>query len=247
MTPSVTQSNILAAVRLFLLDILPDGWKVVPGQRNRVAEPKETNFVVMTPIRQERLSTNVDTYQDAVFTGSIAGNAMSITAVNPAFTGQLEVGKTIFGVGVTAGTKITALGSGSGGIGTYTVNNAQTITNRTLAAGEERITQPTRINVQLDFHSADLNDAGDAAQTFATLFRDAYAVQQFAAQSPASGVVPLYSVDPRQMPFLNDQNAFEWRWVVEALLQANVVVSVPMQFADSVDVDLISVDAEYGP
>lgn len=245
MTPSVTQSGLLAAVRLFLLDVLPDGWKVVPAQRNRVAEPKETNFVVMTPIRQERISTNVDTYQDAVFTGSIAGNTMDITAVDPKFTGQIGLDSRIFGVGVADGTKVTALGTGAGGIGTYTVNNAQTVASETLAAGVERITQPTKVTIQLDFHSADLNAAGDAAQVFATLFRDPYGVQQFANQQPASGVVPLYPSDPRQMPFLNDQNAYEWRWVVEALLQANIVVSVPMQFADTVTVEVISVDAEY--
>ena len=46
---------------------------------------------------------------------------------------------------------------------------------------------------------------------------------------------------------INDQQQYEWRWVVEAMLQANQVVSVPQQFADQVTVEIISVDASYPP
>ncbi len=65
----------------------------------------------------------------AVVTGSIAGTTLTVTAVT---SGTLYVGQTIQGSTVTAQTIITALGTGTGGAGTYTVNNSQTVTSRTL-------------------------------------------------------------------------------------------------------------------
>jgi len=65
----------------------------------------------------------------AVVTGSIAGTTLTVTAVT---SGTLYVGQTIQGSTVTAETIITALGTGTGGAGTYTVNNSQTVTSRTL-------------------------------------------------------------------------------------------------------------------
>jgi len=60
----------------------------------------------------------------ATFTASIAGTTMTVTG-SP--TGTIAVGQTVIGTGVTAGTVITALGSGSGGAGTYTVGISQTL------------------------------------------------------------------------------------------------------------------------
>jgi len=65
----------------------------------------------------------------AVVTGSIAGTTLTVTAVT---SGTLAAGMTIQGAGVTANTIITALGTGTGGAGTYTVNFSQTIASRTL-------------------------------------------------------------------------------------------------------------------
>ena len=56
--------------------------------------------------------------------GSVAGNVLNVTAVA---NGQLGIGSTVTGAGIAAGTKITAFGTGTGGIGTYTVNIAQLV------------------------------------------------------------------------------------------------------------------------
>lgn len=56
--------------------------------------------------------------------GSISGTTLSIASVS---TGSLYVGATITGTGVTAGTRITAFGTGTGGAGTYTVTPSQTV------------------------------------------------------------------------------------------------------------------------
>jgi len=60
----------------------------------------------------------------AVVTATIAGTTMTVSAVT---SGVLHVGQTIQGAGVTLGTIITALGTGTGGVGTYTLSVASTV------------------------------------------------------------------------------------------------------------------------
>lgn len=62
-------------------------------------------------------------------TGSIAGTVLTVTAIT---AGKIQVGQTIAGTGITAGTKITALSTGSGGVGTYIVSPAQTAASTTI-------------------------------------------------------------------------------------------------------------------
>ncbi len=59
----------------------------------------------------------------AIFTASISGTTMTVTEL---FSGTIAVGQQVFGVGVEQETVITALGTGTGGAGTYTVSNSQT-------------------------------------------------------------------------------------------------------------------------
>lgn len=66
----------------------------------------------------------------AVFTGTIATTILTVTAVT---SGTIQVGQVISGTGVTAGTTITALGTGTGGIGTYTVSVSQTVASTTIS------------------------------------------------------------------------------------------------------------------
>ena len=67
----------------------------------------------------------------ATVTGSIAGTTLTVTT---AANGKLAVGMTISGTGITVGTKITALGTGTGGTGTYTVDTSQTASSTTITA-----------------------------------------------------------------------------------------------------------------
>ena len=69
----------------------------------------------------------------AVVTGSISGTTLTVTAVT---NGVLAAGSFISGTGVTAGTYITALGTGTGGAGTYTVSAAQTVSSTTITSGD---------------------------------------------------------------------------------------------------------------
>lgn len=63
--------------------------------------------------------------------GGLAGTTLTVTAVT---NGVLAVGQTISGTGITAGTTITALGTGTGGTGTYTVSASQLVASTTITA-----------------------------------------------------------------------------------------------------------------
>lgn len=66
----------------------------------------------------------------AVFTGSISGTTLTVSAIS---FGVIQVGQTISGTGVTTGTTITAA-SGTGGTGTYTVSASQTVASTTITS-----------------------------------------------------------------------------------------------------------------
>lgn len=77
----------------------------------------------------------------ATFTGSISGTTLTIPS-NGVITGGVNIGMTLTGTGVTAGTTIVAFNTGAGGnvneAGTYTVNLAQTVASTTITAYYER-------------------------------------------------------------------------------------------------------------
>ena len=66
----------------------------------------------------------------SVFTGSISGTTLTVTGTP---TGTIAVGQYLSGANVTAGTYITALGTGTGGAGTYTVSTSQTAASATIS------------------------------------------------------------------------------------------------------------------
>lgn len=248
--PAPVTANILTAMGNFLVAVLPNDVQIIAGQPNRVPEVSAPRFVIMSPPRFERIETNVDTATDSKFTASIAAGLMTVTAFLPAgqtgplLDGPIQVGAVISGAGLAVPTTVTALGSGTGGTGTYTVSPSQTVGSETMSAGQKAVQMNTKVTVQLDFHAAD-DTSGDLANVVCALFRDDTATDEFANQSPSYGVVPLYADDARQVPFLNDQQAVEYRWIVEAVLQANIVVGVPQQFSDSIVVTPVSVEATY--
>lgn len=242
-TPSERQ--IWISLRAALLNILPDGTPVRQGQVNRVPEPSQSDFVVFWPINKTRLTTNMDEFIDAVFTGSIAATVMTITAKDAHYSGYLEAGSGVFGTGVTTGTKVVAQLSGTpGGIGTYTITPSQTVASRTLSAGVATLEQDTNFLVQLDVHGP---NSGDYSQAISTILRDQVGVDYFAAANVAQGldpniICPFYADDPRQGPFINEAQQYENRYIVEVRLQANQTLKVPLQFADALEITLLNLE-----
>jgi hypothetical protein len=62
-------------------------------------------------------------------TGSIAGTVLTVSATTLT---NIAVGDMLSGTGVTPGTKITSLGTGTGGTGTYNVDTSQTASSTTM-------------------------------------------------------------------------------------------------------------------
>jgi hypothetical protein len=79
-------------------------------------------------------------FQDVRITKGVARSASSTASyisgttltVGGTVTGTFAVGMVLSGTGVTAGTTITALGTGTGGAGTYTVSASQTVSSTTI-------------------------------------------------------------------------------------------------------------------
>ena len=237
---SLTQSTAQAVFGSFLQAVLPAGVEIIQGQDNRVPEPRATNFVVMTAMRRDRIETNVDTYADTLFNGSINGSVLTVTGTT---FGALFPGNQVFGVGVAPLTQVNSQLTGTaGGIGTYQISVPQQIASELLAAGTASLLQPTELTYQLDVHSKDVGTAADLAQTITTAFRDSYAFDFFTALNP--NVIPLHADDGRQIPFISGEEQFETRWIIEAHLQVNAALTnLPQQFAGALSVGLIDATA----
>lgn len=67
----------------------------------------------------------------ANFTAAIAGTTMTVSALG---AGTLAVGQAVSGTGVEPGTVIVGLGTGTGGTGTYIVNNTQTVASEGMTS-----------------------------------------------------------------------------------------------------------------
>jgi hypothetical protein len=175
-------SETIAALRAFLLSVLPLGVEVIRAQDNQVPQPLAADFVVMTIIGRARLATNTVTYDD-------------------------------------------------GGPG---------------LAQERHALQPTQVTVQLDIHGP---ESSNTVQIISTLFRDGYGCDQFTASG--FDVQPLFCSDPRQAPFLNESQQVESRWTIDAVMQANPVVTSPQEFAADLRLGPVGavkeVDAEFPP
>jgi hypothetical protein len=65
----------------------------------------------------------------AIFTGSISGTTLTVTVMQ---SGTIAVGQAIFGQGIAQNSVITALGTGTGGVGTYTVSDSQTVASTAI-------------------------------------------------------------------------------------------------------------------
>jgi len=165
------QQDIFVALRAFILGLID--CEVIQGLGNGVPMPAGS-FVAMTGLFQNRLSTNVDTYNDPVTSG-----------------------------------------------------------------GTKDVMQPTQYTVQLDCYGP---QSSDWATIITTMFRDEYACNVL-----EPNVAPLSADDPKMIPLVNGELQYEQRWSITALLQYNPVVSVAQQFADSLNVTLINVDANYPP
>ena len=105
------------------------------------ANTRVTGFVstnVYTVNNSQTVATNnMIGSAGAAYTATISGNTMTVTSI---ITGAVTIGSGIYpitGTGVDSGTYVTAFGTGTGGVGTYTLNKTPT-----------PVTSPTTITAQ---------------------------------------------------------------------------------------------------
>jgi hypothetical protein len=161
---SLTEDDILTALRAFLVSVLPDGIEVIQGQVNRVPMPLSDDFVVMTPANRAQMATNVTGYDPD--------------------------------------------------------------------GGAKEVDRSTSFTYQLDVYGP---CAADNAQIASTLLRDDHGCTFLKPY----GLAPLYCDDGQQMPLVTGEQQFLNRWMMRGVLQANVAVTVPMQFADTLITTLL--------
>lgn len=123
----------------------------------------------------------------ASFTGSIATTVLTVTAVA---SGTLAVGQFVHGTGVTAGTYITALGTGTGGTGTYTVSASQTVVSEAMTSNQPGVTYDS-VSGALVVNSGTTgatSTIGFASGTLATSLKMTSATGAVTSQGAAAGV-----------------------------------------------------------
>lgn len=118
-------------------DMLNDLIDQLSNENMMVFNVTEIIFPVISGQVQYTIGPNPSTqnFVGASFTGSIAGNILTVTGIN---SGAIAQGQTLSGTGITPGTKITQFLTGAGGnvneVGTYQVNINQTVASTTVTA-----------------------------------------------------------------------------------------------------------------
>jgi hypothetical protein len=110
-----------------------DGDDFARWDRARIAKGIALRNYPVQSIQQVSIDGSAVPPRDAALTGSIAGAVLTVTAVA---SGTLKVGQQLIAAGVASGTTITALGTGTGGAGTYTVGTEQTVSSTAMIASD---------------------------------------------------------------------------------------------------------------
>jgi hypothetical protein len=130
------QGNLAFAILNDVIDQLSNEHQMIPGVQEVIHELTANQYVY---------TIGPGGMVGASFTGAIAGNTLTVTAIA---SGAISVGQTITGLNVLAGTVITSLGTALGGngtsaIGTYQINTSQTVGSEAMTSSAVR---PLRIN-----------------------------------------------------------------------------------------------------
>ncbi len=240
-TVSPNDNDIETALRTFLLSALPQGAAAFGGliSGTTLTVTNKTSGSLLPGMTLNAPGLIPGTQVLAQLTGTLGGIG----------TYQVSVGQSIsvenmnaFGVDVILG-QINRVPQPAGPdfVVMWAMSRERLETNVDFyqdipSAGNTTFTNKTRVNFQLDVHGP---NSAAFAQIITTLFRDDYAIQNF-QNSSNFPITPLYADDPRQLPFINAEDQYENRWVIDAAMQADQVVSgVITQFAAAAAMNLI--------
>lgn len=151
--------NALASAPVYTPQVLQSVYGAFYSTANQPDGSTTTAYPIIYDTTQIAKSTAVED-RTAVFTASISGTDMTVTAVT---SGTIYPGMTITGTGVTAGTRIVSQTSGTnGGTGVYVVSASQTVASTTITGTCKsilRVFRPGVYNIQfsIQFVNTDSN------------------------------------------------------------------------------------------
>lgn len=119
--------------------------------------------------------------------------------------------------------------------------------NTNIETWDQTIDDPTEVTVeahwevvmQIDCYAP---NSFDWCNMIETLWRSPYGVKNLAPTC-----APLYTNDSHMAPLDDSEDQYEQRWIIEAVLQYNPVTATPMEFANSLELDVVNVDERYPP
>ena len=159
---------------------------------------------------------------NAVFTGSITGTALTVTAVT---SGTIAVGMELTSSGtITAGTRITAFGTGAGGTGTYTVSVSQSRSSATLT-GRQEFTAFSGAITNTD--SSSQSPLMDWTVGGSRVFRLERSGQMYVSRIVATGSGLQFGADNTNLSNLASIGSTGFFYGVTCNLQGNIVTNVP--------------------
>lgn len=135
-TAAVTGS---IADNLMTVTAVTSGTLVPGGTLSGTGVASGTQIVAqVTPLLSGEALGGIGRYTVSIPEQTVASTAISETygtfTAASALVGQFGVGQSLSGTNVVAGTTITALGTGTGGLGTYIVNNNTVVASTTITA-----------------------------------------------------------------------------------------------------------------
>lgn len=102
------------------------------------------------------------------------------------------------------------------------------------------IVDKAQITMQINLFGA---ATSNEMQTITTLWRDMQAVDFFASLN--APITPLFTSDVRQSGFITSERQYNDQWSVDLEMEVNFTLPIPQDFAETITIIPISVDAEY--
>ncbi len=96
--------------------------------------------------------------------------------------------------------------------------------------GFKNISTPTDICINLNIYG---KDSADFTATLQNVFRDEYSYDAF-----PSNIKPLYMTEPHQMPLIDGEHQYSFRWITSVHLMYTPTVQINQQFADQFEVNI---------
>jgi len=135
--------------------IIPAGFPAIPYNQGDywglTNSPATVGQKVFASLADGSISTAAAGSTIAAATSTASSIAGDVLTIGGTLTGTFVVGQMITGTGIPADTYITALGTGTGGAGTYTINTSLTIASEAINGG---------VSVETPFHVNSNEPAG---------------------------------------------------------------------------------------